>query len=219
MQRQSSVSTDARTFYPECTFCQTTVTAHLVMKETPNFRIIADHAPLLAGHTLIIPKQHYACYGEMSATLDIELMSLKHEVTRFLKRYYAHPAYWEHGVFHQSVFHAHLHCFPIGATIYSGKEIELGQAISSQEDIRRWYSQHGHYFDLEDAHAAFLFPPDENVYAEIVTKFLAPAVATHSTFTSWRTPQQRQMDGKPLIAALLHHWQEFQQEEKNNPRT
>lgn len=216
MQRQSSVSTDAKTFDPECAFCQTADTAHLVMKETSHFRVVADHAPLLAGHTLIIPRRHYACYGEVPAELDSELISLKNEVAHFFNRYYAHPAYWEHGVFHQTVFHAHLHCFPIGATLYSDKEVKHGKIISDQKDIRTWYSQRGNYFYLEDVHAAFLFPPDNSVYSEVVKNFLGPAVATYSTFTRWRTSQERQIDGKPLIAELLQHWQEFQQTEKNN---
>jgi diadenosine tetraphosphate (Ap4A) HIT family hydrolase len=214
MQRQSSVSTHAKTAHPECAFCQIDASTLFVMKETPHFRLVADHAPLLAGHTLIIPRQHYACYGEVPATLDHELTALKSEVKHFFQRYYVHPAYWEHGVFHQSVFHAHLHCFPIGPIVYSDRDVKHGQAVSSQEDIRQWYSQPDQYFYLEDARYAFLFPPDGDVYAEVVKNMLGPGVAAHSTFTRWRTSQERQIDGEPLIASLLQRWQEFQKEEK-----
>jgi diadenosine tetraphosphate (Ap4A) HIT family hydrolase len=217
MQRQSSVSTDAKTFDPKCAFCQIDATTCLVMKETANFRLVADHAPLLAGHILIIPRQHYACYGEVPESHNEELALLKHEVKRFFQHYYAPPAYWEHGVFHQTVFHAHLHCFPIGPIIYPGREIEHGQEVFSQEDIRQWYSQRGHYFYLEDAQYAFLFPPDNNVYAEVVKTMLGPGVSAHSTSTRWRSSQERQRDGKPLIASLLQHWREFQAEEKSTP--
>ncbi len=217
MQRQSSVSTDAKTFDPECPFCQISDTAPSVMKQTPNFRLVADHAPLLAGHILIIPRQHYTCYGAVPAEFDEELVSLKHEVLRFFQRYYAHPAYWEHGIFHQSVFHAHLHCFPIGPTIYPVEKVEQGQIVSSQDDIRRWYNQNGQYFYLEDERLACLFPPNADVYTDIVKNVLWSGVSTHSIFTRWRTAQERLIDGEPLIASLLQYWQEFQAEEKISP--
>ncbi|GCF11487.1 HIT family protein [Dictyobacter arantiisoli] len=216
MQHQSSVSRETQTIYSECTFCQTDAIASLVMKETPNFRLVADHAPLLAGHILIIPKQHYACYGTVPATLDEELFSLKREVQRFFARYYAPPAYWEHGIFHQTVFHAHLHCFPIGPINYPSEEQEQGKIILRQDDIRQWYSQYGHYFYLEDAQQATIFPPLQDVYSDVVKTRLGPAVAAHSPFTTWRTAQERQLEGKPLIAALLARWHEFQSTEYTN---
>ncbi len=115
MQNRSNVSLDVEVNGTNCAFCQRGEISH-VLKETPNFRLAADHAPLVEGHLLVIPKQHYTCYGDVPAEFDAELTTLKQEVQAFFARYYAPAVFWEHGVFRQTVFHAHLHCFPFGET-------------------------------------------------------------------------------------------------------
>ena len=109
MLNGSNVSSGTEANKNDCIFCKRTEIS-ILLKETPNFLLAADHAPLVEGHILIIPKQHFACYGEVPAKLDEELFSLKHEVQRFFTRYYAPTVFWEHGIFKQTVFHAHLHC-------------------------------------------------------------------------------------------------------------
>ncbi|GCE02938.1 HIT family protein [Dictyobacter aurantiacus] len=215
MQRQSSASSDTHStsmldIKRDCTFCQIDRIAPLIMKETPNLRLVADHAPLVEGHILIIPKQHYTCYGDVPSSLDDELFGLKQEVRRFFELYYTEPVYWEHGIFHQTVFHAHLHCFPIGPLTYDLEHHGHGQRIHSQEDIRSWHQQNGHYFYLEDTHHGYLFPPEPETYSSIIRNVLGPAVAAHSSYKQWRLPQERQIDGKPLIASAMAHWKEFE---------
>ncbi|HEX7734000.1 MAG TPA: hypothetical protein VF458_04030, partial [Ktedonobacteraceae bacterium] len=46
---------------PDCTFCQRSEISD-ILKETSHFLLAADHAPLVEGHLLVIPKNHYACY-------------------------------------------------------------------------------------------------------------------------------------------------------------
>lgn len=216
MQRKSSASTNANTIIAECTFCQRNEIDSLIMKETANFRLVADYAPLLAGHLLIIPKSHYDCYGAVPATLDAELADIKQEIRRFFEHYYSDLVLWEHGVFHQTVYHAHLHCFPIGPVVYPNEETGYGQIVHSQEDIRVWFQALGHYFYLEDSQHGLLFPPDKEQYTHIVKDVLGPGVAAHSSFTHWRTPLERQLDGKPLIEVLLANWRAFQAAESGD---
>ncbi len=215
MQSESRVSPEIETLDPNCAFCQRSSITNYILKETRAFRIIADHAPLVPGHMLIAPRNHYACYGAVPATLDDELFALKHEVQRFFVRYYEQPVFWEHGIFRQTVFHAHLHCFPFGETHYDPSTHLHELHISSQEDIRTWYTTHGQYFYLEDIHNAFLFAPRQDAYQHIIQNVLWQAALAHNKQTAWLPPRQRQERGGPFIRALQEKWQLFQEEERN----
>lgn len=193
-----------------CEFCQLTTIAPYLLKETDNFYIIADHAPLVEGHLLIAPKQHYACYGIVPAALDAELLALKQEVRAFFLDFYAAPVYWEHGVFHQTVFHAHLHCFPFGEAHYALSEGLHALVVLSQDDIRAWYSPEGPYFYLEDRQHALLFAPQTDSYRRVIQQALWSGVVARTGNSTWRSPQQRQIEGAASIASLKEKWRQFQ---------
>ncbi|MBE3558851.1 MAG: HIT family protein, partial [Ktedonobacteraceae bacterium] len=148
MQGGSNVSLDGASATTECAFCQRSSIADHILKETATFRVVADHAPLVEGHLLIIPREHYTCYGDVPAALDAELFTFKQEVRRFFNRFYDPPVFWEHGIFRQTVFHAHLHCFPFGAIPYDLATGLHALTINTQDDIRAWHATHGHYFYL-----------------------------------------------------------------------
>lgn len=209
MQNGSRASQDAEMFGPGCVFCQGSGIAN-ILKETSNFVIAADHAPLLEGHLLIIPKQHYSCYGAVPAALDEELHTLKQEMWRFFERYYAPVVFWEHGIFRQTVFHAHLHCFPFGAIEYDPSRNLHSVLVRSQDDIRRWFADRGHYFYMEDAQVALLFEPEMERYMQIIQGVLWKGVASRTQKKGWRSPQQRYEEGFPLIEATKARWKEFQ---------
>ena len=211
---EASWDTDP-THHPECDFCQRDSIAANILKETPLFRVVADHAPLVEGHILIVPRNHYPCYGGAPTTLDSELFALKDEVRCFFAQFYDTPIFWEHGVFRQTVFHAHLHCFPFGETRYNLREGLHGLIVQEQDDIRRWYANEGHYFYLEDAQNALLFAPEMDTYMRILQEVLWPGATSHSDHKSWRSPQQRIEDGKLLIQATARKWYLFQQQEVN----
>jgi diadenosine tetraphosphate (Ap4A) HIT family hydrolase len=213
MQQGSSVSLNDSTPQSDCSFCQQDRIAPYVLKETPAFRLVADHAPLVEGHLLIIPKDHYACYGATPAPLDAELADLKEEVQKFFSQFYASCVFWEHGVFRQTVFHAHLHCFPFGKMSYDLATNLHQQIIHSQNDIRSWYASQGHYFYLEDARHALLFAPNMDHYLHVIREVLWPGASAHNGHRQWRSQQQRYEEGEPLIQATITRWQQFQQQE------
>lgn len=212
MQRGSNDSAVARPIQPDCAFCQQSSIATYILKETSAFRILADHAPLVEGHLLIVPKNHYLCYGDVPSTLDEELFALKHEVRQFFDQFYSPIVFWEHGVFRQTVFHAHLHCFPFGKLTYDISENLHTHAVQSQEDIRTWYTTHGHYFYLEDARNSLLFAPNIEDYARVIQEVLRPGAAAHNGSRQWRSAQQRQAEGKTLIQTTTARWHLFQQQ-------
>jgi diadenosine tetraphosphate (Ap4A) HIT family hydrolase len=203
---------------PNCAFCQRDTISD-ILKETSHFRLATDVAPLVEGHLLIIPKEHYACYGAVPARLDEELLALKQAVRDFFAQYYAPPVFWEHGIFRQTVFHAHLHCFPFGITAYDLTNGLHSAVVRSQDDIRAWYRTHGHYFYLEDANIALIFKPDLERYMYVIRDVLWHGVAARSNRSGWRSPAQRTLEGVPLIQATVKKWQVFEQHEKGSETT
>ncbi|HLZ62902.1 MAG TPA: HIT family protein [Ktedonosporobacter sp.] len=216
MQGGNNASSDAVSTQKDCIFCQKHGIARNILKETASFRLVADHAPLVPGHLLIIPKDHYTCYGDVPSALDEELYTLKREVQQFLTRFYAPIVFWEHGIFRQTVFHAHLHCFPFGAIEFDPSEGLHEIVVTSQDDIRAWHAQHGQYFYLEDRQRALLFTPQVERYLHVVQQVLWPGAVSRNGTTKWRSPQQRQEEGEPLIQAVIAHWRAFQQQGVND---
>ncbi len=211
MLNGSYVSSDSGSNGNNCAFCSRTEISH-ILKETANFLLAADHAPLVEGHILLIPKRHYVCYGDVPSELDEELFALKREVQYFFTQYYAPVVFWEHGIFKQTVFHAHLHCFPWGTAGYDLQEGLHSLVVSSQEDIRRWYATQGHYFYMEDARAALLFAPEIDHYLGIVKNVFVRGIISRGGSGEWRPPQQRHKEGLPLIKAMIDKWRSFQQQ-------
>ena len=212
MQDGSNISSGTETLQAGCPFCERHDLINYILQETSNFRIVADHAPLVEGHLLIIPRNHYTCYGDVPETLDAELFALKDLVRQFFTHYYAAPVFWEHGIYHQTVFHAHLHCFPFGAIRYDLSEGLHEQLVCSQNDLRTWYRTRGEYFYLEDHEHATLFPPITERYSRLVREVLTPGVVARTGSSAWRFPHERQEQGKKLIQATKVKWRAFAQQ-------
>jgi diadenosine tetraphosphate (Ap4A) HIT family hydrolase len=213
MQNGSHASFDAENYITDCAFCQRSMFAANILQETTHFLVVADYAPLVEGHLLIIPRHHYACYGEVPAKLDAELFAIKREIQQFFNDFYVPAIFWEHGIFRQTVFHAHLHCFPFGTAEYTPEEAMHSLVVHSQDDIRQWYVMHGQYFYMEDARVALLFEPEMDTYLHIIRDVLWRGASMYGLAKTWRSSQQRQDEGFPLIAATLEKWQQFQQQQ------
>jgi diadenosine tetraphosphate (Ap4A) HIT family hydrolase len=212
MQNGDQDALDSVISRPDCVFCQRSEITD-VLQETPNFLLAADYAPLVEGHLLIIPRRHYACYGDVPASLDQELFAIKDEMRRFYAHYYAPVVFWEHGVFRQTVFHAHLHCFPWGRLDYDLTSNIHTTIVGNQEDIRRWYHAQGHYFYLEDERNALLFAPEMDRYMHIMQQVFQKGLASRGGPTRMRLPQQRIAEGRPLIEATRAKWLAFRAQE------
>jgi diadenosine tetraphosphate (Ap4A) HIT family hydrolase len=195
-----------------CPFCQPRE-LELILAETPSFYLLADHAPFVGGHLLSVPRAHYACYGTIPPQFDAELLELKESVRRFLNEVYRAPTFFEHGIFRQTVFHAHLHAMPFGPLAWDllgMAEPSGGVERRSQDDLRAWYTQRGHYFYLESpgdpaqsiAAQAAIFPPEMGVYGRALTK-LHQLANDHG---GWSPPQLRYATRGPKLRALAEAW-------------
>jgi len=214
MLNGSGFSVDAAPFDPTCPFCLRSEIAH-ILRETPRFLLAADHAPMVEGHLLIIPKAHYTCYGDVPAQLDDGLAELKEMVREFFTSFYNPPVFWEHGIFRQTVFHAHLHCFPWDSMAYDVSEGLHSAIITSQEDIRLWHAEHGHYFYLEDRQRALIFPPDIQRYSRIIRNVFTHGMTLRGVKPELRPTELRILEGVPLITALTEKWKQFTQQGAN----
>jgi diadenosine tetraphosphate (Ap4A) HIT family hydrolase len=211
MQHGDQPSLDKTPAATDCAFCQRAQITD-ILKETSHFLLAADYAPLVEGHLLIIPKEHYACYGAVPASLDTELFALKDELRDFYQQFYAPVVFWEHGVFRQTVFHAHLHCFPWGQLDYEALHTIHNAVVTQQEDIRTWYRTQGHYFYLEDQRIAMLFAPEIERYMHVVQRVFQKGLVARGGSPHMLPPQQRYEQGRPLIETVREHWQSFQRQ-------
>jgi diadenosine tetraphosphate (Ap4A) HIT family hydrolase len=111
-----------------------------------------DKFPITPGHTLIISKEHLACYGAAPADLHAELEEVAGTVQQFLHAAYGQPLFvWENGISGQSVYHAHLHLIPFpGAAAATTIPAEIGShpdvnAIAGWADVRDHFAAHRSY--------------------------------------------------------------------------
>lgn len=190
-----------------CIFCDPS-RLDVILHETEHFRVVADHAPLTEGHVLIVPHAHYACYGAIPARLDDELAALRQRVASFLAHTYQRAVFFEHGVFRQTVYHAHLHAMPLGPLDFdlrtAGGVPVAG--VATRDDVRAWYAARGNYFYLESPTGdAALYPPDIEVYWRV----LGTLRETTSGVASWVPPALRRMRGVAQMRAVERAWRAY----------
>jgi len=196
----------AETILPraDCAFCQREQ-LRAILTESQSFFLLADHAPLIEGHILLVPKAHYRCYGALSLELEAEFLEMKARVTDFLARSYRPPVFWEHGIFRQTVYHAHLHCFPFGPL-----RLDLSafhpKPVANLAGVRQWYAERGQYFYFEqEIGKGQLFVPEEVRYFSVLGE-LRKEAATHG---AWLPAFERRLNGQSKIQSLRQRWQEF----------
>ncbi|HEV7127591.1 MAG TPA: HIT family protein [Ktedonobacterales bacterium] len=200
---------------PDCAFCAPEQIDE-ILSETAHFRVVADFAPLAEGHTLIIPRDHYACYGAVPLAYEDELIALKRRVARFFRAKYQPAVFFEHGVFRQTVYHAHLHAFPFGGVNLRLFELAHpdGRPVHGLADVHTWFEQRGPYFYLEQPRAgeepleAAVFPPEEERYFTVLRSLREQAGAVGG----WLPAAMRRAAAGPKVAALAEAWRAFERD-------
>ena len=200
-----------------CPFCRP-AELEIILAETEHFYVLVDNAPLTEGHLLIVPHEHCPCFGAVPCAYDDELGALKARVAAFLEGTYRSVCFFEHGVFHQTVYHAHLHAIPLGADALADNlpaeaEDARGMLVQRQADVRAWYAAFGHYFFVEQTpHGeapgiAALFPPDETVYFRVLAR-LVSAAGRHQPFQS---QAGRRLTGAARMRSVSDAWARYSQ--------
>jgi len=98
-----------------CPFCLPAVSP-AVFAETKNFKAIYNLAPILPGHSLIIPKKHVSSFMDISDEYMNEMIVFSRKVIRTLQHAFHTTSFdWtiQEGVeAGQTVDHMHLHIIP-----------------------------------------------------------------------------------------------------------
>ncbi|WIG61490.1 MAG: hypothetical protein OJF49_004238 [Ktedonobacterales bacterium] len=196
----------------DCAFCNRGHLSNILM-ESERFLLLADHAPLVAGHLLIIPREHYACYGAVPADLEDELLALKARVADFLAAAYHVPIFFEHGVFRQTVYHAHLHAIPLGAESFRLDDLltDGARRVHTPADIRAWYAERGHYYYIEhlardgSSPEAVIFPPAYEPYFSALGRLRNAS----GQLGAWEPQPLRRLHSQSKIDALKRAWEEY----------
>jgi diadenosine tetraphosphate (Ap4A) HIT family hydrolase len=105
---------------------------------------------------MLIPKRHIFCLAELSAPLSKEFLLIKERVFNKIKLSFSEPIAYEHGVYGQSINHAHLHILPqknqyyhlknIKETLFKGLKSSRIESFFQLKDI---FKEEGSYFYLE----------------------------------------------------------------------
>lgn len=147
-------------FSMDCLFCDRKheTVCDDILYESENFYVKGCLASVALGHVLLISKEHYSCYGALSSSLDDEFFSLKERLIHRVRDTFSEPFLLEHGVWGQSVAHAHLHCIPLSGVGYTIDSIfeklifpsGVRFLEGSLEIMREVYTQDGAYFYVEE---------------------------------------------------------------------
>ena len=99
----------------ECPFCKPDI-KEISFLSSPDFHVIYNHSPILPGHSLVIPKQHYESLLDLPLSLSHEMINLSmHAVRILMKIFHAEAFDWtiqDGEAAGQTVPHLHLHLIP-----------------------------------------------------------------------------------------------------------
>lgn len=129
---------------PVCPFCNEII-QRAQFAESDNFRAIYNRAPILPGHSLVIPKQHVESMMELTENELAEMMTFSRKVIRILFKTFQAQAFdltiQDGAAAGQTVPHLHLHLIPrISADLPNPGDwyplLEKSQAESVDSELR-----------------------------------------------------------------------------------
>lgn len=98
-----------------CPFCSTVIQEHSFL-ESKNFRAIYNIAPILPGHSLVIPKSHITSFMELTENDLFEFVSFSRKAIQILSIAFKTSAFdWtlqEKEEAGQTIAHIHIHIVP-----------------------------------------------------------------------------------------------------------
>ena len=148
----------------DCLFCQTAKIKQDILWKSKNFYVKVGVGILAPGHVMLIPEEHISCLAELSVPLSKEFLLIKEKVFNKIKSAFSEPIAYEHGIYGQSINHAHLHILPQKNQYYSLKNIKgslfEGLKYTQIKDffqLREIFNEEGSYFYLESSGQKWVF--------------------------------------------------------------
>lgn len=137
---------------PECFFCKeiddpvkNILNKNRIIYETANFVVFPTVGCFEVGYLLVMPKQHFLCFGELEADLIDELNDIISKISKYIQRKENKRCIiFEHGtrdlskLTSTSIMHAHIHILPFEKKVicYLPGECKL-KKIEGFTDLKR----------------------------------------------------------------------------------
>ena len=147
-----------------CLFCERSKIEEDILWESDNFYVKVGVGILAPGHIMLISKEHLSCFGELPTKLDKEFLSMLNDIFNKLKSNFSEPIIYEHGIYSQTVPHAHIHFVPRKSKYYDLKNLKekifkelKSTQINNIFQIKDVYKKEGSYFYLEEKDSRWIF--------------------------------------------------------------
>jgi bis(5'-adenosyl)-triphosphatase len=99
----------------QCPFCSANILKHVFL-DSGSMRAVYNIAPILPGHSMVIPRRHIESIFELSENEISELFSFARRTTHVLMKSFTADGYdWsiqESETAGQTIMHLHLHIIP-----------------------------------------------------------------------------------------------------------
>lgn len=140
----------------ECLFCDFDKIKKDILCSSDNFYVKVGVGILAPGHVMLLPKMHIACFARLPKQLSKEFILVKDRLFNKVKFTFNEPIIYEHGVYGQSIKHAHLHFLPSSSSHYNLDNIKenifkslKSTRIDDMSQIADVFKNEGSYFYLE----------------------------------------------------------------------
>jgi len=135
---------------PGCVFCNPAASPGVLLEEE-HARVIPDLFPVVAGHVLVVSREHIPCYGAAAPPVLEALERLAQVAREFIvDQYGVEPVLWENGGAGQTVFHAHLHLMPVSLhAIEEVIESEHMTPVAGWAEVAELWRERGPYHYLQ----------------------------------------------------------------------
>ena len=108
----------------KCLFCNFVKIKEDILWDSGNFYVKVGVGILAPGHVMLLPKMHLDCFAQLPKQLRKEFLSIKDKLFNKIASAFNEPMVYEHGVYGQSIKHAHLHFLPSSNSHYNLENIK-----------------------------------------------------------------------------------------------
>jgi len=147
-----------------CVFCERDNINSDIIYNSKNFFVKVGFALYSPGQVMLIPKNHYKCFGEIPEEIEEEKRRLEDILMKKISQNFSEPLQIEMGVWGQSVNHAHIHFVPSRSSfpgssyevndllqemILSGGDEKISYEIGDIPTLKRKYKKEGGYVSIK----------------------------------------------------------------------
>lgn len=147
----------------KCIFCSYESIKEDILFESENFFVKVGVGILSPGHVMLITKKHFICFGELPVFLHKEFLTLKERIADKIASLFSKPVIYEHGIYSQSVKHAHIHFVPSETESYKLESMKRAfnylksMKVNDIFEIKNIYKKEMSYFYLEENGCKWIF--------------------------------------------------------------